>query len=306
MKDILFIVPLYYTPHFIERFNQYIVESKTQYTYDVYLCCSNPSIAEESRRKAEQYCYIFQSRDNFGGGEGALWYAQKKSGIDFSFYKYVWYYEESCEPVRSGWVDKLIDGLNSGIGIAGWDWHFEARNRPHQIQHKFVDTRGNIMIANENTTKSGIDPQGNSFNMTWDTPGYRDETFVVSARDFIEFQYPDASDIFWQDRNGVRGYGVRAERYWWDTQHTNVHGFKFQSPNIQWFIFDKYKMYPSPFNYYYSYFREIPYELRISSTYKPSLIFIRYLKNKISTFFPHILRTINTARKVLRYKYFVK
>lgn len=305
-KDILFIIPLYYTSHFIERFHQYLVESDTNYSYDVYLCCSNHSISQASKTKAKQYGYLFQERENFGGGEGMLWFIQNKSGIDLTSYKYIWYYEESCEPLRANWIDKLINDIQKGSGIVGWDWHFEARKRPHQIRHSLIDTKGNIMIANENTALTGKDAQGNPFNMTWDTPGYRDETFVVRSEDFIEFKYPDASDPFWQERNGVRGYGVRAERYWWDMKYEKIHKFKFHSPNIQWFIFHKYQIYPSPYNIYFNYFREIPYKLRISDSYKPSTLLVRSIKNRISSFVPQLLRTVNTVKKVLWYKYFIR
>ncbi len=298
MKDILFIVPLYYTSNFIERFKQYLGESKTKYSYDVYLCCSNPEIFEESRKKAHEYGYIFQERPNYGGGEGALWFLQKKSGIDISKYRYVWYFEESCEPVRASWVDKFIGDMDKGASIVGWDWHFEGRKRHDQIKHKFTDDKGNIMIAYENTLTSGLDAEGNVFDKTWDIPCYRDETFVVRAKDFIDFDYPDVSDDFWEKRNGIRGYGIRAERFWWDMKDVHVHGFKFPSPSIQWFIFQKYKRFPTPYNKYFSYFWEMPYQLRKSSSYRPAPIILRQIKNCVRSFFPWLLRTGNIIKKL--------
>ena len=87
--------------------------------------------------------------------------------------------------------------------------------------------------------------------------------------DFMEFDYPDASDPFWEKTAGIRMYGVRAERSWWDMKDQNIHGFKFQSPNIQWYVLNKYNKFPSKKNIYYWYFRELPLKLRKSKTYDP-------------------------------------
>lgn len=289
MKDILFLIPVYYTPHFIDRFQQYLVESKTSRSYDVYVCCSNHAIAEETKKKAQKYGFIFQERENFGGGEGALWFLQKKSGIDVSSYRYFWYFEESCEPIRNSWVDKLVGDLDKGACLVGWDWNPTGKRRPGQIKHVFQDGKGNKMTACENTPQSGQDTAGNPFNKIWDTPGYRDETFVIRAADFTEFDYPDASDDFWEKRYGsVRGYGVRAERMWWNINEQNIHGIKYPSPNIQWYILRKYNYVPPAKNVYFWYFRELPIELRKSDSYAPKKIAARYLQNIISIIFNKI------------------
>ncbi len=302
MKDILFIVPLYYTSHFIERFRQYLIESKTNYSYDVYLCCSNPLITEESKELAKKYGYIFEERGNYGGGEGSLWFLQKKSQINLNSYRYIWYFEESCEPVKKDWVERLVGDMDKGLNLVGWDWHFNGRKRLHQIKHQFKDKNGNIMVAFENTKETGNDPEGNSFEKTWDTACYRDETFIVRAKDFIQFEYPDASDPFWETRNGTRGYGIRAERFWWDMADQKIHYFKYHSPNIQWYILNKYHNFPSPYNIYYSYFREIPMSNRKSNHYIPKPIFLRYTINTLKTLIPFLARNVYTFIRIVKYK----
>lgn len=297
MKDILFIIPLYYTPHFIERFRRYLDEADAKYSFDVYLCCSNPSIAEESKKLAEKFGYIFQLRGNFGGGEGALWFLQKQSGIDISQYRYIWYFEESCEPIRKNWIGKIIDDMDAtGARLAGWDWHREGKKRPGQIKHQFVDERGHAVIAYENTISAGLDAEGHSWNKIWDTPGYRDETFVVWAQDFLDFDYPNASDPFWENRNTVRGYGVRAERTWWNMEDKNIHGFKYQSPNIQWYVLNKYHRFPPAQNKYFWYFRELPLTLRKSDAYVPSGLSWRFLESVLQTVFLKFKSVLNKLK----------
>jgi len=275
MKDILFLVPIYYSPRFVDRFRHYLLESKTSCSYDVYFCCSNAQIAEETEKKAKQYGYIFQERDNFGGGEGALWFLQKKSGIGLSQYRYIWYYEESCEPIRRDWIDRLVNDMDKGATLVGWDWHLEAKKRHGQIKHEFYDRQGNKIIAHENTKDTGTDAAGNTLEKTWDTPGYRDETFVVSSKDFLEFEYPDASVNFWEKWGGFRSYGVRAERMWWKVEEQNFHGFQYSSPNIQWFVLTKHNHFPSRKNIYYWYFRELPWRIRKNPEYMPPPLCVR-------------------------------
>lgn len=297
MKDILFLIPLYYTAHFIERFKKYLDEGATRYSYDVYLCCSNPKIGEESRKKSEEYGFLYQERGNFGGGEGALWFLQKKSNIALSKYRYIWYFEESCEPIHRDWINRLIGDMDGGASLVGWDWHFEARKRKGQIMHRSQDDKGNKLIAYENTIKTGNDPEGNSLNKIWDVAGYRDEMFIVRSKDFIEFDYPDASDPFWEERNGVRGYGVRAERMWWDMREENIHHCKFPSPNIQWYVLNKYNDFPSKKNIYFWYFRELPIGLRRSVIYVPMYLPVRRALHVLRNFLPQIMVKIHGLLK---------
>lgn len=298
MKDILFLTPIYYTENFVERMRQYLVESGTKYTYDVYFCCSNPKIASVVKDKAAEYGFLFQERENMAGGEGALWFLQKKSGIDFTQYRYIWYLEESCEPIRKDWIDKLIGDMDKGVPLTGWDWHFEAKKRSDQIKHVVKNEKGDVMIAYENTEKSGLDVEGNTWNKIWDVPVFRDETFVVSAKDFMDFEYPDASDPSWNERNGMRGYAVRAERVWWDVADQAVHGFKYDSPNIQWVVLNKHHFVPSIKNEYYWYFRELSWEDRKSPDYHPEKMNTRRIKHVLRDFFSFYWRQLYAFLKI--------
>lgn len=276
-KDILFLCPIYYIDHFVDRMDQYLRESKTHRTYDVLFICSKSAIASVAKQKAWSKRYLFQERGNYGGGEGALWYAQAKSGIDFSSYRYVWYMEESCEPRRTEWIDRLIDDMDNGVPLVGWDWHSEAKRREGQISHIISGKNCNTMIAYENTRDTGVDSDGQPHDGVWDTPCYRDEMFIVSSKDFMEFKYPDATDPFWEQRNGNRTYGVRAERQWWSMADQARHGYPLPSPNIQWTVMQKHSYVPSKKNIYFSYFWELPYKTRLDSSYVPPSFFVRTL-----------------------------
>lgn len=273
MKDILFLIPLYYTAHGIERFHAYLKESGTRHTSDVFVSCSNPAIAKAASAKAAEYGFMFQERKNYGGGEGALWHLQQTSGVDLSAYRYTWYFEESCEPIRKGWIERLLCDMENGAALSGWDWIGEGRKRPGAIRRELRDRCGNLAVAYENTDEGGADPYGNSMNKIWDTPGYRDETFVIRSEDFLSFLYPNASHPFWK-KFGVRGYGIRAERMWWDMEEQNIHGMEFPSPNVQWHTLKSGRLIPTK-NRNFWYFRELPYETRLNASYAPPPFFFR-------------------------------
>jgi hypothetical protein len=281
MKDVLFLIPLYYTDKSVERFAQYLRENRPKYSVDVFMCCSNPDIFPAAAQRCRRYGYFCELRDNCGGGEGALWYLQKKANLDLKNYRYMWYFEESCEPIRYDWLTLVVEAMEKGRPLAGWDWHSEGRKRPGAIRHLIKGENGNEMIAYENTEKSGNDGEGNSLNKIWDTAGYRDENIIVRMADFVEFDYPDASDRFWQERNGVRGYGVRAERMWWDMKDKPTHGFKFHSPNIQWHILNKYGYVASKANEYYDLFRELEMRERRKNDYRPIALPVRTLWHRL-------------------------
>ena len=139
------------------------------------------------------------------------------------------------------------------------------------------------MTYYENTEATGLDPDGNPYWKMYDTPSYRDETFVVRAKDFLAFDYPDASDPFWEKRNGIRTYGIKAERFWWKVEDAPYHGIPLPPPNIQWYVLTKYNYVPSPKNVYLSYFRELPIELRKDETYRPKPTFQRRLEHVLSS-----------------------
>jgi len=275
VKDVLFLFPLFYAANGVTRFAQYLREENAPCTWDVYMPCSNEAIFETAREKATRAGFVCVPRANYGGGEGALWWLQKRSGARISEYRYVWYFEESCEPVRSGWVRRLISDMDAGVPLTGWEWNPTARRRPHAIPHVVVGRNGNRMRYFENTEATGLDPDGHPFWKMYDTPSYRDETFVVRAEDFLAFDYPDATDPVWETRNGIRTYGIKAERFWWRVADAPFHGIPLPPPNIQWYVLTKHNYVPSPRNVYRSYFRELPLPLRKDENYRPRPVFQR-------------------------------
>ena len=283
VKDILFLFPLFYASNGVRRFAQYLREEKAPYRWDVCMPCSNSSIFEAAKENAMREGFVCALRPNYGGGEGALWWLQKISGAPISDYRYVWYFEESCEPVRSGWMRRLIGDMDAGVPLTGWLWNPTARQRPHAIPHVVIGANGHRMTYFENTEATGLDSDGHPFWRMYDTPSYRDETFVVHSEDFLAFDYPDATDPFWERRNGIRTYGIKAERFWWKVEDARYHGIPLPPPNIQWYVLTKYNYVPSPRNAYRSYFRELPMELRKDETYRPKQIWQRRVAHVLSS-----------------------
>src|SRR5690606_38301141 len=137
---------------------------------------------------------LCELRTNDGAGAGALWWLQNRHGDVLAGYRYVWYFEESCEPVRRGWMRRLISDLESGLPVSGWWWCPEGRRRKGAIAHRIVGLNGNEVVCYENTAETGADDDGHPFDGLFDVPGYRGETFVVRASDFAEFGFPDPAE----------------------------------------------------------------------------------------------------------------
>jgi hypothetical protein len=295
MKDILFVIPLFYSANSVNRFAQYLNESKTHHTYDVYFCLTNDSIYDEAKANCEKHGFKFRHRENKGGGEGVFFYLQNDNSINLDDYKFFWYFEESCEPISKVWIDKTINYLNSGYKIVGWDWHPNSKKRKNSIAHAFFDVNTTKCIANENTSQTPNDINGVSMDGVWDTPGYRHETITFDMKDFIEFKFPDYKEAIWEQKSGWRSYGTRSERMWWNLDEFDRHGFHLKSPNIQWNILMKYNIFPKNNTFYWD-FRELSIEEKRNSRYSPPTIFIRKAI-ALSTFVNHkLLKLKNKLR----------
>ncbi len=293
MKDILFLVPLYYTSNSVVRTQNYIREATGNFTYDIYFCCTTPSIFEESKLKCESNSFIDQ-RENVGVGQGMLWHLKHKRKTDLSAYKYIWFFEESCEPIRPDWIEKALAKLNSGWKICGWDWHYEGKKRNDQIPHVFKGDNGNTCIALKNTKATALDSAGNSVEAIWDTPGYRHESIVFHSEDFQNFEFSDPYHSIWMEKGGT--YGTSAERFWWDLDQKNIHGYPLPSPNLQWEVIKKYKFVPPAQNDFFWYYRELGMEKKYPN-YIPASFFVRkliaiksHIKMKKNLFFKRIYK----------------
>lgn len=294
MKDILFLIPLYYTSNSVVRIQNYIQEATGDFSYDIYFCCTNPEIFEDSKLKCGSYSSI-DLRENIGVGQGMCWHLQKKTNIDLKQYKYVWYFEESCEPIRRDWVESSLKKLNSGWKLCGWDWNSQGKKREFQKPHE-VTSQGSRCIAFENTEKTGLDIIGKPLKGIWDTPAYRHESIVFHAKDFSDFNFPDPNDSMWVNTGGWRCYGTRAERMWWDLSQKDTHGYYLQSPNLQWEVISKYNFVPPQENIFFWYFRELNEYEKTSSEYNPPSYFLRKL-HALATYFK--LRSKHITKKVL-------
>jgi hypothetical protein len=149
--------------------------------------------------------------------------------------------------------------MDCGAPISGWDWNPFAKKRTASTsviyKHK---TR--IMCANINSDKSGTDSNGYSYAGTWDTPGYRHENFIVRKEDFVDFEFDDPSRKFYCKGSNPRYYGIRSERFWWDSNHYFYTEYQAKCPNIQWSILNRNNYIPSNLNINKNYFKEIRFK----------------------------------------------
>jgi len=176
---------------------------------------------------------------------------------------------------------RLLCDLENGLPVTGWWWVAEGRKRCGAVPHSIRGKNGHRVICYENTGLSGVDADGYPFDGLFDVPGYRGETFVVRSPDFRDFPYPDPREPFWESRNGVRTYAVQAERFWWRPEEVHRHGYPFPSPNIQWHLLDKYRVFPSPRNIHRGYLRELAPENRADENYRPAPIGVRFWKTQV-------------------------
>lgn len=295
MKDILFLIPLYYTSNSVERIQNYIQEATGNFSYDIYFCCTNPDIFEEAKRKCNDHSSI-DLRENIGVGQGMCWFLQEKAKLDLNQYKYIWYFEESCEPIRRDWVEKTLQKMNSGWKLCGWDWNSQGKKRKFQIRHEILGAENSKCVAFENTEETGVDIIGKPLKGLWDTPAYRHESIVFHSKDFNNFKFPDPNDSLWVEKGGWRSYGTRAERMWWDLAHKDSHGHYLKSPNLQWEVISKYKFVPPEKNEFFWYYRELNNVEKTSSGYVPPGYPLRKIA-ALNTYFK--LRTKHIMRKVL-------
>jgi hypothetical protein len=235
---------------------------KTNHSFEIAVTCSNDLIFESAQDTANKIGLNLQYRKNHGGGEGIFYWAQKNYNLQN--FDYVWYLEESCEPIKPNWLNHLIAQLDSGIPLTGWKWNFVSKRRKQSTQVIFRN-KINFMIASINSVGSGVDSFCNSLNGVWDTPGYRHETLVFRREDFQNFKFDDPAQDFYLKFDDPRYYGIRSERFWWPNYHPFAMDFKVNSPNLQWNILMKYGYVPPLRNQNEKYFREISKKERFNN-----------------------------------------
>jgi len=262
-KDFLILCPLYYSVSTVERFYLFLQKEASDLSYDVAFPSSNADLVPLAQKKCETYGYHCHLRENLGGGEGAFWWLQNQSGINLKNYKYLIYFEESCHPIRAGWFSIIKQRLRTEP-IVGWHWFRQGKKRSNVIEVRYSNGP-EYMSAFLN--KGHELYEGESMFFIYDTPCFRHELISFSMDDFIGFRFPSPTEPYWAgkcSKHGVRFYGIRSERMYWDLKDKDKHGIDTSSPNIQWHILMKHKYIPPNHSLLYNYFRELTIDEKIT------------------------------------------
>ena len=254
MANVTILFPLYFRPESLNRLQRFIDLEKTNHNLQVIATCSNDLIFEESCRISLDSGINLYQRTNFGGGEGIFHWVQKN--IDLAKCDYVWYFEESCLPIRQNWINHYISQMEYGIPITGWKWRSFSKRRKDSTSVLFKKSN-RIMVASINSLKSGVDTYKRPLAGVWDTPGYRHESIVFRNEDFQSFKFDNPESDFYSEFGDPRYYGIRSERFWWPESHDFSLKFKAKAPNIQWSILMKYGFIPPIKSSNEKYFREL-------------------------------------------------
>ena len=256
MIDVLFVFPLFYNIANLKNFMRDIDNEIHNFRIEVLVLNSNPKILIESidfQTKTEVQVF---DRTNHGGGEGSFHFIQSNLKLNYKNYRYLWYMEESCIPIKKGWVNQIINQLDDGIPLNGWDWHstgkFRSFSQPVKIKRKNSGMTAFLNIGNNH-----FDSHNRSFNYIWDTPAYRHETIVFPMDTFSRFHYPDPRDNYFSSTGNERYYGIRAERLWWSDANYLEHQIPIKSPNLQWQIMLNNLYVPNRKNINFNFFREL-------------------------------------------------
>jgi hypothetical protein len=260
LAKLLFLYPLYFNPNSLKRLQKYLECEKTNHSFEIAATCSNDLIFESAQDIANKIGLNLKYRKNYGGGEGIFYWVQHNYNLQN--FDYIWYFEESCEPIKPNWLNHLIAQLDSGIPLTGWNWNAFSKRRSQSTQVIFRN-KIDFMIASINSANSGADSYGNSLEGVWDTPGYRHETLVFRKEDFQNFKFDNPAKDFYLESNDPRYYGIRSERLWWPIYHPFTTNFKVNSPNLQWSILMKHGYVPPLINQNKKYFREISKKERL-------------------------------------------
>jgi hypothetical protein len=206
----------------------YLSQYKGPETLQVYVYCSNSNLVEEAKEKAKDYGYYFYSRDNSGGGDGAVFDFVELCKREKKIFSKVIYFEETCEPMCDKWMEYLIAKVESGYSVYGWNWNWRGRRR-HNSKTLIFGQGIRKCFAYELEAKShplGIDLKSNII----DVPHFSSECLIIDFKLLLDFPLSNPRSDPWISV-APKEYGLSMERFFWEQgasiQDTNVVNFQF-------------------------------------------------------------------------------
>ena len=255
MNKILIIYPLFYNSGSIDRLYQYIQESNhdKKYLIEVLIINSNKQIHHEALKKTLQLKFKYILRDNFGGGEGAIFEIKNIHYQILESFDFAIYIEESCEPISRKWIKKLIKNLERGHLIEGWHWNWYAKNRDNSTKIKVGKymNQGVICFNDENNkiiTRMEF----------YDVFGFRHECLAFRVHEFLQLDIGNR-ELWLKDDKYF--FGRSMERIYW------IGGNLPKSPNFQFQLLKKQNKLPNFFNSNFKFFRELNFEEKNNGGY---------------------------------------
>ena len=284
------IFPLYYNAKSVDRLSSYINENPSREKIEVFVYCTNSNIADESRKRAEKLGFIFIDRENSGGGEGAFYSFMKICRAENRTFSNVIYFEETCEPISKFWYEHLINKMNSGYSVYGWDWIWRGRKR---ISSKTLGHGSGLRRCFSYQSPDSIHPLGlNIENAIWDVPHFRNECLIIEFDYLMNFSIADPSGSPWVTLDRKK-YGLSMERFYWENTKMDP---RFNALNFQFNSMLKTSKWPLFLNLDRWRFRELDFRSGSCDYYVPKKVIFRRLNLK-----HHLSHAIYLLRNISKY-----
>jgi hypothetical protein len=275
---------------------KYIEINKYKCDIRVLVFCSNEKIAIESRKISHTLNFDFFNRNNFGGGEGALLILSKEHSFLIENFDYVVYLEESCEPLNSKWLAKLIHDLETGSLITGWHWNWRAKKRPEST---LIRTGSGLRIAHAYVNSDNSLPfRTYKTEQVLDTPSFRHECIAFRPNLLKRLVFSENEIQDWGNLQ-PKFFGLAMELFAWNGNNESV----LKSPNFQYWALLNQRKLPLFIPKNYRFFRElslserseegtVPYKINYLRNFFINKVFFLYilLKNSIKFLLVGVLR----------------
>ena len=231
---IALIYPLFYSANSLARLKMYLSQYQGPEQLKVFVYCSNPKLNDEAKNVAKDYGYDFYERDNSGGGDGAIFDFVELCKKEGHLFSKVIYFEETCEPMCTKWIEFLISKIDSGFPVYGWNWNWRARKRPGSKNLIFGNGIKKCFGYKLESEKHplGIGLESNVI----DVPHFSSECLIVDFKLLMSFPLSNPRFQPWIYL-APKEYGLSMERFYWDptesTRGINVINFQFTFLNLK-------------------------------------------------------------------------
>lgn len=281
-KKILLLFPLFYSSFSLYRLQKYLELNKYKCDISVWVFCSNDRISAESNEICRALNFVFLNRDNFGGGEGSLLLLSRDYHSLAETFDFVVYLEESCEPIHSAWLVRLIHDLETGSLITGWHWNWRAKKRSESTSIKIGS--GMHIARSYVNSKNSLPFETYMVDNVLDTPGFRHECIAFRPNLLEKLIFSEKEIQEWRNIQ-PKSFGLAMELFSWKAKKES----DLRSPNFQYSALLRQRKLPFFIPMNYRFFRELSMSERSKQGFVPyEMNFMRNFLLSYARFF-HIL-----------------